>query len=163
MKQSLDKTVELFRESIRCIRGSTISSALLDSVKISYFGTKMELRCLALVTRVDNGISIVPHNPGDTADINKQLNDQDFKSYVYSKGKLLINVAPPTLDERNKIKGHIKKLAEEAKIAVRSIRKNVRSALTSNEKAEQDDEIQRLTDDAVWEIEQIAEEKMNGL
>lgn len=163
IREAMQKTVDQFAESIRCIRGSTISPALLDSVKIVYYGQTMNLCSLALTRRVDNGISIEPYDDGTITDINKQLNEQGFKSYLYQKGKLLINVSPPTGEQKQEIIKHIRKLGEEAKIAIRQIRRNYRDGLKPVQREEQDEKIQTITDQAIFSIDDIIQEKINWL
>lgn len=159
----MDKTVDQFYDSIRCIRSGGITTSLIDSVKVEAYGQQMPIKHLAMTTgRGNQSISIKPHDPNLVAAINKTLWKEGFQSYIFSKDTVCVPVPPISGEDREKTKQHIRKLGEDAKIAIRNIRKQCRKTL---EAASEDDlarlekELQKVTDESIEIIVQVVEEK----
>lgn len=159
----MEKTVDLLRSSILGIRSCTISAGLVDSVKIPVYGTFMQLSHLANTGRVGNNVFIDPHDPSLVGLISNTLVDSGFGAYVFSKSRILIPIPPPTGDQKRETIAHLQKLGEEAKIAIRNIRKNHRQHLTKDELRTQDKGIQEITDRYIREVSSVIDSKIKSL
>lgn len=158
------KTVDLFYESIRCIRIGGITSALVDTVKVEAYGQLMPIQHLALTSGGGTKpISVRPHDPTLVSTIAKVLEKQGFNAYVYSKDTVYVSVPPPSGEDKEKTRQHIRKLGEDAKVSIRNIRKHCRNGLEASSKDELktlERQLQDKTDEAIDMISEIVSEKV---
>lgn len=156
----MEKAVQFFSDQLVGVRWGTVTPALVDSVKADYYGQKTLIGHLAH-TRPDQGRIVVnAHDPQAVGSINTALRQAGFNSYVFSKTAVVVSVPPPSGDEKKKVQAHIAKLAEEAKVSVRNIRKKVRQHAEDVKQVEKS--LQTLTDEAIKQIEQIAQDKIES-
>lgn len=159
----MEKSVDLFHETIRCVRTGTVSSALVDTVKVSYYGQKLPIRQLATTVKSGDCITIDPYDTQILGTIVNCLVEAGFKAYAYSKTRAMISVPPMTGEQKKEVIVHLKKLAEEAKISIRNIRKNYRQELTKEDQKEQDKKIQEVTDGFIALIDSVLNDKLKVL
>lgn len=149
---NMEKTVDVFFDQIRNIRSGNVTPAFIDSVKVQCNGQKTPISHIA---RTSGGrgkpISIEPFDPSLVPSINKELNQAGFASCVFSKTTVCVNIPPMSGEEREKICNHIKKMGEDAKIAVRNIRKRAKNSLkgTQDELQAAEKLLQEKTDLAI--------------
>lgn len=156
----MEKAIQFFLDQLVGIRWGTVTPALVDSVKADYYGQKTLISHLAS-TRPDQGrIMVNAHDPQAVGSINTALRQAGFNSYVFSKTAVVVSVPPPSGDEKKKVQAHIAKLAEEAKIAVRNVRKKVRQHV--DDLGAIDKPLQRLTDESIKQIDDIAKDKIES-
>lgn len=162
MQQSMEKTIELFSNSIVGIRVGNVSSSLIDTVKIPNHGQMTPLRHLSMTGKQGHSITIDPYDPSLVQTISKCLEAAGFSAYVFSKTRVVVSIPPPSGEEREAVIVHLKKMAEECKISIRNIRKNYRQKL-SKEEQKSDKEIQKITDLCIIEVDQIVAGKVKSL
>lgn len=163
------KTVNHFYETVRCIRFGNVSVSVVDSVRVEAYGQPVPIKHLAgVVAKAGQPISIHPYDINLTGEINTELQRQGFKSYIAGKGSISVSVPPMSGDERAKIQTHVKKLAEESRISIRSIRKTYRKKI--DEIAESKDDavqlektLQTHIDESIAEIDMILEDKLEAI
>ena len=156
----MDKSVEVLSHSLVGIRGGTINPGLIDTVKVSYYGQNVPIFQVAQTGRLDNNnIAVDPYDPSMIGPLVTALKANNFSAYQFSKTRVLVSVPPISGEEKEKVKKHLRKLGEEAKIAIRNIRKNYRK----NSDREEDKKIQEITDHYIKEIDQIIEKKASSL
>jgi ribosome recycling factor len=165
MKVSMSKTIENLTNSIVGIRLGTISAGVVDTIKVPYHGTMTPIKHLAQTFPAGGGaIHIDPYDPTMTGQIANVLASSGLNAYVFSKTRVVVSVPPPSGEEKQKVISHLKKLAEEAKIAIRNIRKNHRQKISAGLDKEQlqkhDKEIQKVTDDHITEVDSIINGKI---
>jgi ribosome recycling factor len=97
----------------------------------------MTLNCIALTRKADNGIIVEPYSPEDCSDIVKTLKENGFNAYIFSKGKVLVSVNPPSGEEKQKVIAHLRSLAEQARVAIRNSRRAYRDELKPSQREEQ--------------------------
>jgi ribosome recycling factor len=161
------KTVDLFFDQIRNIRVGNVTTAVIDSVKVQYHGQKTPIKHLA---RTSGGcgqpISITPYDQSLVSQINKDLNQAGFASYVFSKTTVCVNVPPMSGEEVAKICNYVKKIGEDAKIAIRNIRKQFRNSLkelTQDERLNAEKLLQEHTDLSISLITEGVDDKVSEL
>lgn len=157
------KAVEFFQDQIRCIRHGRISSSLIETVRVECYDQKMPLKQIAWAVAEKTRISVTPFDSQLLGAIDCALKKEGFNSYIFSKTQVVVNIPPMSGEDRLKVISLISKAAEEAKIAIRNLRKKLRQALTKEEIKESDKALQALTDEKILEIELLTEEKISRL
>jgi len=163
MKVLMQKTIENLSDSIVGIRLGTISASVVDTIKVPYHGTMTPIKHLAQTAPGQGGIQIDPFDPSMTNTIANVLASSGMNAYAFSKTRVVVSVPPPCGEEKQKVFSHLKKLAEEAKIAIRNIRKNHRQKLSKDDQKELDKEIQKVTDDHISEVDSIINRKIASI
>lgn len=161
----MEKTVEMFSQSLVGIRGGTITPSLVDTVKVVYYGQPTPVRQIAHTSVTKGGISVTPFEPTMLGPIEKALKAANLTAYTFSKTCIMVSVPPITGEEKTKIRAYIKKLGEESKVSVRNIRKTYKqSAQGSKDEVKRfEKDLQNLTDAAVSAIDEIVDSKCAAL
>lgn len=154
-RDKMSKTVELFKEQLYGIRLDNISPGFVESCKVQYYGQLTPVRYVAAVSKVQNGITVTPHDHTIVGAVEKSLKAIGLNAYVFSKTTVFVSVPMANLEQQEKIKVQIRKLGEESKVSIRNIRKMARKGLSKDELLVIDKSLQDLTDDFVEQIDEI--------
>ncbi|MBE0577465.1 MAG: ribosome recycling factor [Desulfuromonadales bacterium] len=168
------KALESFKRDLSKVRTGRASLALLDDVRVDYYGTPTPLnQVAALAVPEPRLITIQPWEKSLTGEIEKAILKADLGLNPSSDGQLIRLVFPPlTEDRRRDMVKQVKRLSEEAKIAVRNVRREGNDALkklekdkdiTEDELKRGEKEIQDLTDDYVARVDKVIAEKEKDL
>jgi len=168
------KALESFRRDLSKVRTGRASLALLDDVRVDYYGTPTPLnQVAALAVPEPRLITIQPWEKNLAGEIEKAILKADLGLNPSSDGQLIRLVFPPlTEDRRKEMVKQVKRLGEEAKIAVRNVRREGNDTLKKFEKDKEiteDDlkrgekEIQDVTDDYVARVDKVIAEKEKDL
>ncbi|MHC4481635.1 MAG: ribosome recycling factor [Planctomycetota bacterium] len=173
-EERMEKAVELFTDSLRGIRTGSASAGLVESIRVDYYGSPTPLRQLAQIAiPAPQLIVIKPYDPSSLSEIEKAIQTSDIGINPQNDGKV-IRLAVPGLSEerRRQLVARVKSLAEEARVAVRNIRRDANRQLDRQEKdsaISEDDcrrakgDVQELTDQYEGEIEAALERKTEEL
>ncbi len=125
-KQRMDKSLEYFQRELRGIRTGRATTALIDYVKVDYYGSATELRELAAVSVPEPTLLLVkPFDPASAGNIVKALETADLGLNPQSEGNAIrINVPPPSTERRKQLMGQVRKMAEDARVAIRNERRD---------------------------------------
>lgn len=125
-RNKMDKSVEYFQNELRGIRTGRATTALIDYVKVSYYGSPTELRELAAISVPEPTMLMVkPFDPGASAEIVKALEIADLGLNPMSDGNSIrVSVPSPSAERRQQLVGQVRKMAEDAKVAVRNERRD---------------------------------------
>jgi len=157
------KAVEFFQDQIRSIRYGRITSGVIDTVRVECYEQKLPIKQIAWTVSQKNRISVTPYDPHLLSAIDRALKRDGFNSYVFSKTQVMINLPPISGEDREKVIAMVSKTGEEAKVAIRNVRKKFRQSLTKDEIQQVDKELQFLTDKKILEIDFLIEEKVDSL
>jgi ribosome recycling factor len=168
------KALESFKRDLGKVRTGRASLALLDDVRVDYYGTPTPLnQVAALAVPEPRLITIQPWEKNLAGDIEKAILKADLGLNPSSDGQLIRLIFPPlTEDRRKEMVKQVKRLGEEAKIAVRNARREGNDALkklekdkdiTEDELKRGEKEIQDLTDDYVARVDKVIAEKEKDL
>lgn len=168
--QRMDKTVEAFRIEITKIRTGKATTALLDGIKVDYYGTMSPLNQVGNVTVMDaHTISITPWDKSMVPLIDKAILASDLGLNPVSDGTNLKVPIPPLTEERRKeMVKLVKKFGEESKIALRNVRRDANDHLKKMEKNKEltedqlkdaEKETQKLTDEHTVKIDELIKHK----
>src|SRR5438270_4012285 len=143
-EERLEKAANVFRDELRGLRTGRATPALVDSIRVEYYGSPTPLKQLAQINTPDpQQIIIRPFDQNSLKDIEKAIRSSDLGMSPNNDGKMIRLVVPAMSGEqRQKMVTRIKKLAEEAKIALRNIRRdgNKHFDLAEKEKEMTEDE-----------------------
>ncbi|MFP4167322.1 MAG: ribosome recycling factor [Desulfonatronovibrionaceae bacterium] len=169
-RDRMDKAVQSMEKDFAKLRTGRASSSLVEDISIDYYGTPTPLNQLASLSTPDSRtIAIQPWDRNAFADIEKAIVKSDLGLNPVNDGKLIrINIPPLTEERRKEMVKKAKKMAEDAKIVVRNIRRDENDALkkkkndkelTEDEMHKGQEEVQKITDEYVEKIQNILEQK----
>jgi len=169
-EEKMDKAVEFFRHELRGIRTGRASAGLVEHLRVDYYGSPTELRQLAAIAVPEPDLIVIkPFDPGSVKDIERAIQASDLGITPMADGRI-IRLPVPALsgERRSRLAGQLKKLAEEARVAVRNIRRDANktaereekdSLLTEDDLAKCKEEVQELTDQYGKKIDDLLAEK----
>lgn len=174
LKDKMSKTMSVLKTELNTVRAGRANAALLDQIVVPYWGVDTPLKQLANITVPDpRTLLIAPFDPKCIHDIEKAINMSNLGINPSNDGKVVRLVIPQVTEERRReLTKVIKKMGEDAKVAVRNTRRDANDALKKQEKAgeltEDDlkdelDDVQKLTDKAMKEIDAIVAQKEKEL
>jgi ribosome recycling factor len=166
----MNKTEETLKQELQTVRTGVVSTGLVNQLQVESYGSMMPLNQIATISAPEaRTIVIQPWDPTVTATIEKAILKSDLGLMPNSDGKVIrINVPPLSEERRQDLTKVVKKIAEDAKIAIRNIRRDAndktKKALKAKEITEDDDKkalihIQELTDKHIENIIKIQTEK----
>ncbi len=135
-EEHMEKQAEHLRNELRGIRTGRASPALVEHIKVDYYGSMTDLRAIASISVPEaTQILIKPFSPQDMRAIEKAINDSKIGLTPHSDGRQLRLVLPPLSQERRlQLVGQCKGFAEAAKVAVRNARRDANKVLDTEEK-----------------------------
>jgi ribosome recycling factor len=156
VEERMEKAIRKLKGDLAGIRTGRANPGLVDSLRVDVYGSAVPIKQIASVGAPEpNQIVIRPYDPGTLKDIEKAIQTSDLGFNPQNDGRIIrLNVPPLSTEVRRKMVGRIKELAEEAKVAVRNIRRDGNKSADQGEKdkdfSEDDrdntkEEIQNLT------------------
>jgi ribosome recycling factor len=144
-EERMEKAVNVLKDELRGLRTGRATPALVDSIRVEYYGSPTPLKQIAQISTPDpQQILIRPFEQGILKDIEKAIRSSDLGMSPNNDGKMIRLVVPPMSGEqRTKMVTRIKKSAEEAKVAVRNIRRDANKHFDQAEKAKEMTEDER--------------------
>jgi ribosome recycling factor len=170
----MDQSIAAFKNNLTKVRTGRANPALLDTVQVDYYGAMLPLSQVANLSLLDSRtISVQPWEKGMGAKIEKAIRDSDLGLNPSSMGDL-IRVPMPLMTEerRRELTKVVRGEGENAKIAVRNLRRDANEAvkkLVKEKLASEDDqkrseaEIQKLTDRHITEIDRLVASKEHDI
>src|SRR5947208_12065997 len=135
-EERMEKAVTVFRDELRGLRTGRATPALVDSIRIEYYGSSTPLKQVAQINTPDpQQILIRPFDASILKDIEKAIRSSDLGLSPSNDGKMIrLTVPPMSGEQRQKMATRIKKSAEEAKVACRNIRRDANKSFDQAEK-----------------------------
>ncbi|HLN26747.1 MAG TPA: ribosome recycling factor [Gemmataceae bacterium] len=169
-EERMEKAVTVFRDELRGLRTGRATPALVDNIRVEYYGSPTPLKQLAQISTPDaQQILIRPFDQGSLKDIEKAIRSSDLGMSPNNDGKMIRLVVPPMSGEqRQKMVARIKKSAEEARVAIRNIRRDANKhfdqaeknkEMTEDERDKGKDEVQGLTKKFEDRVGELADKK----
>src|SRR5476651_140807 len=142
-EERMEKAATVFRDELRGLRTGRATPALVDGLRVEYYGSPTPLKQLAQISTPDpQQIVIRPFDASVLKDIEKAIRSSDLGMSPNNDGKLIrLQVPPMSGDQRKKMVAVIKKSSEDAKVACRNIRRD------SNKHFDQAEKGKELTED----------------
>lgn len=173
-KKSLEERIEStkahLKENLNTVRAGRANPALLDKVQVNYYGTPTPLKALANISVPDpRTLMIAPFDPKSIADIERGINEANIGINPTNDGKVIRLVIPQLTEERRKeLTKVVKTYGEDAKVAIRNLRRDINDELKKAQKdgelTEDDlkvelEETQKTIEKAIKSIDEIIAEK----
>ena len=137
MEERMEKAVTVFRDELLGLRTGRANPALLDSLRVEYYGSPTPIKQLAQISAPDpQQLVIRPFDAGALKDIEKAIRSSNLGMSPNNDGKMIrLQVPPMSGEQRQKMVARIKKTAEESKVALRNIRRDANKQFDQAEKA----------------------------
>ena len=169
-RQRMTASVETVRRELATLRTGRASLAMLDGVKVDYYGTPTPLNQVGNLSIPDPTlITIQPWDPSTVQAIEKAIRTSDLDLNPQNDGKVIRIPVPSLTEERRKILvKHAHKHAEEGRVAIRNVRRDVndhlKKLLKQHDVSEDDEkqamaEVQKLTDQQIEHINEVLKKK----
>ena len=169
-EEKMKKSLANLEEEYGAIRAGRANPRILDRIQVDYYGTPTSLKGVANISVTEaRMIQIQPWDAGLIKDIEKAILASDLGLTPANDGKVIRLVFPELTEERRKeLVKDVKKKGEEAKVAIRNIRRDANDAVKKEAKANEiseddqkqlEDKIQKLTDEYVKKIDQAIDAK----
>ena len=163
----MDRSVESMHGELNSIRTGRASAALLDRVQVDYYGQKTPLKQLATINVPEpRMLTVQPFDPNTIKDIERSIQESDLGLNPSNDGKLIRLPIPQLTEERRQELVKVaRQIAEDGRVAVRNVRRDVIHHLKEEESVGADDEhraeerVQKLTDDHVKKIDDLLKRK----
>ena len=164
------KSIEAFKNELQKIRTGRAHPGILDQVHVDYYGSMVPISQVANVSLLDaRTISVQPWEKGMGQKIEKAIRESDLGLNPAAQGDLLRVPMPPLTEERRKeLTKVVRHAGEDAKVAVRNLRRDANEHLkkllkdklaTEDEERRAQDDVQKLTDRTVAEIDKLVHSK----
>jgi ribosome recycling factor len=169
-KRRMDKSVDATAHEFNTIRTGRASAALLDRVKVDYYGTETPLNQLATINVPESRLlTIQPYDPGSIKGIERAIQESELGLTPANDGKIIRLPIPQLTEERRKeLVKVVRHLAEEGRVAVRNVRRDVMHHLKElvrdgdvgdDEERRAEDRAQKLTDEHTAKIDELLKRK----
>jgi len=170
-EERMDKAVEVFHNALRGLRTGRASPALLDSLRVEYYGSPTPVKQIAQVSTPEaQQIVVKPFDPAVLKDIEKAIRASDLGLSPNNDGKVIrLQVPAMSGEQRKKMTAHIKKLAEESKVSCRNIRRDANKhfdtaekgkTMTEDERDQGKEKVQDLLKRYEDKLQELADKKM---
>jgi ribosome recycling factor len=166
----MEKAADHLQQELRGIRTGRATPALVEHLKVDYYGSPTDLRSIASISVPEaTQLLIKPFSPGDLKAIERAISDSKIGLTPHSDGKQLRLVLPALSQERRlQLTGQCKQFAEAAKVAIRNARRDANKVLETEEKAgdvtedeakDGKEKIQELTKTYEGKVDELIEKK----
>ena len=170
IKDKMNKTISVYSENLAEIRAGRANPAILNKIKVDYYGVPTPISQMAGISVPEARLIVIqPWDASVLKDIEKAILASDIGLNPNNDGKVIRLAFPELTEERRKdLVKDIKKIAEESKVAIRAIRRDgideakemeKESLMTEDELKKAEDQIQKLTDKKIAEIDIILDKK----
>lgn len=167
MNDKMKKALEALESNLKTIRTGRANPTILDRVEVEYYGSPMPLNQLASVSVVEGRqLMIKPFDKNMLKDVERAISMADLGLVPQNDGTCIRIMVPAlTEDRRKELTKEASKMGEDAKIAIRNIRRDAHNAskkdkeLTEDLKKQAIDDIQKATDEFTKKVDKIVDEK----
>ena len=170
LEERMKKTIDVFNQNLSEIRAGRANPTILNKISVEYYGTPTPINQVAGISVPEaRTIVIQPWDASVLKDIEKAILASDIGLNPNNDGKVIrLNFPELTEERRKEIAKDIRKIAEDSRVAIRSIRRDgmedakikcKNSEITEDEKANLEDKIQKLTDKYVAEVDKMLKKK----
>ena len=170
----MHKSVESLRQELTRLRTGRASTALVEPLKVSYYGTDTPITQVASVAIADaRSITITPYEKTMVAAVEKAILASDLGLTPTTVGQVIrINLPPLTEERRKELSKHVSHEGENAKVAVRNVRRDAlhqakellkEKKISEDDERRAEDEIQKFTDKFVKDVDAVVKAKEDEL
>jgi ribosome recycling factor len=169
-KRRMEGAIEALRGEFNGVRTGRASTGLLDRLHVDYYGAKTPLKQLASLTTPDpRTISITVYDKGAVSSVARAIQESDLALTPNTDGSVIrLNIPALTAERRKDLVKLVKNMAEESRVAVRNVRRDViqdlkdlkkEGEVSEDEEHRAEDEVQKLTDGFIEKINDLLHHK----
>lgn len=169
-REKMKSTLSVFEEDLQGIRGNRASTALVDRLRVEYYGQESDMRQLATISTPEPmQIMIRPFDKGAVKAIERAINDANLGlNPQIDNGVIRLNMPPLTRERRQELVKVLHKRTEDARIAIRNIRRNANDDIREFEKEKEiseddakhgQDKTQEMTDEFIKKLDELSKLK----
>ena len=169
-KRRMDRSIETTRGEFASVRTGRASTALLDRITVDYYGTPTPLKNMATISAPEPRLlSVQPFDPSSIKAIERAIQESDLGLTPSNDGKVIRLPIPQLTEERRKeLVKLVRKMGEDGKIAIRTVRRDVMQHLKDlvvngdvgdDEERRAEQQVQKLTDDHTKAIDELLKHK----
>lgn len=164
----MDKAIEHLHAELRGVRSGRASPALIEYIKVEYYGSLTDLKALAAISAPEpTQLLIKPFDPGAIGEIRRAIESSDLGLNPQAEAKQIrIEIPALSTDRRKQLAAHVKKLGEDAKVALRNVRRDANKQADGLKKGSEaghsEDEIETLKKE-IQDVIKKHEDKVDAL
>ena len=169
-KEAMERSLQHLKDDLRKVRTGRANPALLDNIRVDYYGTPTPLNQMANLSSPEPRLIVIsPYDKSALLAIEKAIQASDLGLTPNNDGKLVRIPIPPLTEQRRKeLVKHVRKIAEHHKLGVRDARREALAAfkqlendgdLPADDRARSEKKVQSLTDDFVKQVDGQADQK----
>lgn len=173
-KEKMNKTVLVYKEELQSIRAGRANPTLLDKISVDYYGQLTPLKQVGSISAPEPRLLVIqPWDSKLIPIIEKEILKSDLGLNPSNDGKLIRLIIPMLTEERRmELSKVVKKNGENAKVAIRNVRRDLNEQIKKMEKTKEiseddrrlaEEEIQKITDKFIEEIDEITKNKEDEL
>lgn len=169
LKDRMQKTIKVLQDELRGMRTGRATPALVENIRVNYYGNPTPLKQIAGISAPETALLVVkPYDASSVGEIMKAIQSSDIGINPSSDGKLVRLSLPPLSEERRKqLAGRARESAEKARVALRSLRRDVNKDVEKFKKDATigEDEMYRLKDrvqETLKEFEDEVDKMLNA-
>ena len=170
----MEKTCSILLENFNAVRAGRANAVVLDKITVDYYGTETPIRQAATVATPDpRTLAITPYDSSMLKPIEKAIQASDLGIHPQNDGRVIRLVFPQLTEERRKdLIKQVKKYGEEAKVAIRNIRRDAMdrakkqqkaSEITEDDYKNEEKDMQKATDTYIKKIDELCAKKEKDL
>lgn len=172
--EKMNKSVSVLAEELKGVRTGRASAALVDSIRVEYYGSPTPLKQLATISVPDPRLIVIkPFDSSALPEIQKAIQKSELGINPVSDGKLIRLAIPPLSEERRRqLVKLVKDMIERTRISIRNVRRDAikqaedeekNGTLTEDEKFKLKEEIQKLTEDIEKKLDEMFDKKQKEI
>tara|TARA_B100001245_G_C22703433_1_gene342678 strand:+ start:66 stop:668 length:603 start_codon:yes stop_codon:yes gene_type:complete len=169
-EERMESSVRVLQDNLSGIRTGRASPGLVDSLRVEFYGSHTPIKQLANVAAPEGQLIVIrPFDPGALPAIEKAIQASDLGMVPNNDGRVIrLNVPPLSTERRKKLVSRLKVLSEEARVAIRNVRRDANKrtdqlqkekVLTEDDRDRVKEEIQELTNQYESEVNRLLDEK----
>ena len=173
-QEKMDKTLKALAEELKKVRTGRAQVSMLDGVKVNYYGSLSPLSQVASISTPDaKSFLIAPWEASILKEIEQAIVKSDLGLAPMNDGKVIRLKVPDLTEERRKeLAKQVKKIAEDSRVAIRLSRRDANEevkkalkdkAISEDEAKKGEADIQKITDDFIKKVDQLADEKEKSI
>jgi ribosome recycling factor len=170
----MEKAAQVFGTNLRGIRTGMASAGLVENIRVDYYGSPTPLRQLAQIAIPDPQLIVIkPYDPTSLAAIEKAIQTSDIGIHPQNDGKVLrLSVPGLSQERRQQLVARVKAMAEEARVAIRNIRRDANrdldkeekdSAISEDDRDRAKEDVQELTNQYEGKVEDLLHKKTKDI
>ena len=173
-KEHMEKSIDALKKDYKSLRTGKVNTNILDGIKIDYYGTPTDLNQVGSVLATDaTTISINPWEKNLLSDIERAIQNANIGVNPNNDGEVIKLFFPPmTVEQRKETAKQAKTMTDNAKVAIRNVRKHSNDKIkallkdkeiTEDESKKAQDEVQKITDSFVAKADETLKSKENEI